>query len=347
MSSTKAGLLDRLKKDNILCAEGYIFELERRGYVKAGAYVPEVVLEYPEAVTQLHHEFARAGTDVQVALTYYTHREKLKAIGRENDMEAMNRTAVKLANKAAKETNALVAGSICNTGAYNIDDKKASSEEVRRQYTEQLEWADSEGVDFVLGETIEYVGEALVALEVIKKFNLPAVINFTTHTGKSKDGYDWVLAAKTLEAAGADVVGFNCGRGPAAMLPLLAKIRDAVSCPIAGLPVAYRTTVSQPSFQSLKNLDGTNAYTLGLDEFLCTRMEMADYAAKAQEIGVNFIGICCGAGPHHVRAMAEALGRTVQASKYSPDMSQHYLFGSEKYAKKHEKPHLSHYPGSR
>ncbi len=59
MGSKQAGLLERLKKGNILCAEGYIFELERRGYVKAGAYVPEVVLEYPEAVTQLHYEFAR------------------------------------------------------------------------------------------------------------------------------------------------------------------------------------------------------------------------------------------------------------------------------------------------
>jgi betaine-homocysteine S-methyltransferase len=345
MSSTKIGLLQKLKEDTVLCAEGYVFELERRGYIKAGAYVPEVVLEHPEVVEQLHREFARAGTDVQVALTYYAHREKLKAIGRENDLEAMNRAALKIANKAAKESGALVAGNICNTGAYNIDDKEASSAEVRRQYTEQLEWANDEGVDFVLAETIEYVGEALIALEVIKKFNLPAVINFATHTDKSKDGHEWTKAAKILESAGADAVGFNCSRGPDSMLPLLAKLREAVSCPIAALPVPYRTTVAKPSFQSLKNLNGKSAYTIGLDEFLCTRAEMADFAVSAREIGVEFIGICCGAGPHHVRAMAEALGRTVPASKYSPDMSQHYLFGSEKYAKKHEQKHLSHYPG--
>lgn len=342
MSTSKTSLSDRLKNDNVLCAEGYVFELERRGYLKAGAYVPEISLEYPEVVAQLHREFARAGTDVQVALTYYAHREKLRAVGRENDMEAINRAALKIAREVAEETGALLSGNICNTGAYDADNKTASSEEVRRQYTEQVEWAADEGVDFVLAETIEYLGEALVALEVIKSHNLPAVINFGTNQEKSKDGYDWIEAAKALESAGADVVGFNCSRGPESMMPLLVKLRDAVSIPISGLPVPYRTPVAQPSFQSLKNPDGSTAYTLGLESFLCNRMDMAKFAIEAKEAGVNFIGICCGAGPHHVRAMAEALGRTVPASKYSPDMSQHYLFGSKKYAKKHEQDHLEH-----
>ncbi|MGH7204297.1 MAG: homocysteine S-methyltransferase family protein, partial [Candidatus Levyibacteriota bacterium] len=73
----KKGLLDRLKAGPVLCAEGYLFELERRGYLKAGAYVPEVVLDYPDAVRELHREFLRAGSDVMEAFTYYAHRDKL------------------------------------------------------------------------------------------------------------------------------------------------------------------------------------------------------------------------------------------------------------------------------
>lgn len=46
------------------------------------------------------------------------------------------------------------------------------------------------------------------------------------------------------------------------------------------------------------------------------------------EIGVRYHGLCCGAGPHHLRSMAEALGRKPPASKYSPDMSYHFAFGS-------------------
>jgi betaine-homocysteine S-methyltransferase len=223
-----------------------------------------------------------------------------------------------------------------------VENKAEAEAEVRRQYTEQVAWAAEEGADFVVAETISYLGEALIALDVIKKSGLPAVVNFTSHGAKTKDGHTWAAACKVLEKNGAAVVGLNCGRGPAAMLPVLREIRAAVSCPVAALPVAYRTTPEQPSFQSLKNPDGTSAYTLSLDRFLCTRDEMADFAREARDIGVEFIGICCGGEPYHVRAMAEALGRTTPASKYSPDFSQHYIFGSEQYAKKHEQKFTGH-----
>ena len=75
--STMPGLLQRLAKGPVICAEGYLFELERRGYLQAGAYVPEVVLDHPELVEQLHREFVYAGSDVVEAFTYYGHREKL------------------------------------------------------------------------------------------------------------------------------------------------------------------------------------------------------------------------------------------------------------------------------
>jgi S-methylmethionine-dependent homocysteine/selenocysteine methylase len=87
------GIVERLTSGTVLGAEGYVFELERRGYIKAGPYVPEVVLDFPDAVRQLHREFLRAGSDVMVALTYYAHREKLRHVGREGDLEAMNRCA--------------------------------------------------------------------------------------------------------------------------------------------------------------------------------------------------------------------------------------------------------------
>ena len=68
------GILERLKSGVVLGAEGYVFELERRGYIKAGPYVPEVVLDFPEAVKELHSEFLRACSEVMVALNYYAHR---------------------------------------------------------------------------------------------------------------------------------------------------------------------------------------------------------------------------------------------------------------------------------
>ena len=85
------GIRERLDAGVVLGAEGYLFELERRGYLKAGAFVPEVVLDFPDAVRELHREFLRAGAEVMVAFTYYGHREKLRAIGREDDLEPLNR----------------------------------------------------------------------------------------------------------------------------------------------------------------------------------------------------------------------------------------------------------------
>ena len=96
-----SSIVDRLRSGPVLGAEGYVFELERRGYIKAGPFVPEVVLDYPDAVRELHREFLRAGADVMVALTYYAHREKLRDVGREGDLEAMNRQAVRLAREVA------------------------------------------------------------------------------------------------------------------------------------------------------------------------------------------------------------------------------------------------------
>jgi betaine-homocysteine S-methyltransferase len=324
------GLAERLRDGTVLGAEGYVFELERRGYIKAGPYVPEVVLDFPSAVTELHREFLRAGADVMIALTYYAHREKLRDVGRVGDLEAMNRQALRLARAVAEEASgphgALVAGNICNTWAYNPDDR-STWDAVRAMYTEQLGWAADEGVDFVISETNDYLGEALIGLEAIAERGLPSMVTLaTTEPGHTRDGYDYVEACRILAGRGATVVGLNCDRGPATMLPLIAQIREAVHCPVAAQPVPYRTTAESPTMESLRSPDTERVFPLALEPFGCTRFEMADFARAARDLGVNYIGICCGAGPHHVRAMAEALGREVPAGKYSPALDLHPMY---------------------
>jgi betaine-homocysteine S-methyltransferase len=103
--------------------------------------------------------------------------------------------------------------------------------------------------------------------------------------------------------------------------------------------VPYHTHAGAESFQFLKRRDGSSAYVTGLDQHYVDREEAADFAITAQKLGVGFIGLCCGAGPHHIRAVAEALGRTPKASHYTADMSRHGLLGGE--VKAHEKEFLS------
>jgi betaine-homocysteine S-methyltransferase len=320
-------LLERLERGVVLGAEGYLFELERRGYVQSGPFVPEVVLDHPDAVRELHREFLRAGAEVMVAFAYYAHREKLREIGRERDLEPLNRQALRLAKEVAAETDALVAGCICNTWVFDPDDPAGSGALVSEMYREQLRWAAEAEVDFVISETNDYLGEALIGLEVIREHGLPSLVTFASTSDRTIDGYDFDEACKRLEDAGADVVGLNCSRGPATMLPLLERIRAAVSCPVAAQPVPYRTTPAQPTFVALREEEAPRAFPLALEPFLCTRFEMADFAVAVRELGVGYIGVCCGGAPHHVRSMAEALGRTVPASRYSPAMELHPVLG--------------------
>jgi betaine-homocysteine S-methyltransferase len=322
-----AGLLERLERDVVLGAEGYLFELERRGYLKSGPYVPEVVLDFPDAVRELHREFMRAGAEVMVAFTYYGHREKLRTIGREDDLEPLNRNALRLAKEVAAEGDALVAGNICNTWVFDPEAPESSGEIVREMYREQVAWAVEEGADFIISETQDYVGEALIGIEVTREFGLPTVVTFASTEPRTIDGYEFDEACKRLEAAGAEVVGLNCSRGPETMMPLIERIRAAVECHVAAQPVPYRTTPEEFSFTTLHDHDGGRAFPIALDPFVCTRFEMADFAAAARDAGVGYVGICCGGAPHHVRAMAERLGRTAPASRYSPDLTLHPILG--------------------
>jgi betaine-homocysteine S-methyltransferase len=334
---SKKGLLERLAAGPVICAEGYLFELERRGYLQAGAYVPEVVLDFPEQVENLHRDFLRAGSDVIEAFTYYAHREKLRLIGREGDLEPMNRAALKIAKKVAAEGDALVAGNICNTNIYKPGDAE-SAKQVRAMFEEQVGWAVDAGVDFIIAETISWLGEAEIALDVMKQTKLPSVVTFALHReGKLRDGTTPGPAARRIADLGADVVGLNCIRGPNTMLPYVKEIRDAVAVHVAALPVPFRTTPAEPTFESLTEKDETCAHCLpegrsfpvALDPFQTTRYEIAEFGRKATAMNVRYLGVCCGAGPHHVRALAEALGRKPAASRFSPDMSKHYAYGTD------------------
>ncbi len=329
---SRHGLLERLDQGPVICAEGYLFELERRGYLQAGAFVPEVVLEQPGLVASLHREFVHAGSDVVEAFTYYAHREKLRLIGKEELLEQLNRQALSIAKEVAEESGSLLAGDICNTNVFTGEESKDT---VRPMFEEQVGWAVEAGADFIIGETFAFAGEALVATEVIKQTGLPAVITLAVHRQpETREGWAPEEACKRLEAAGADVVGLNCIRGPQTMLPMLEAIRAEVSVHVAALPVPYRTTAAEPSFQSLTDADYEGLpegrpFPTALDPFTCNRYEIADFAREAHQIGVNYLGVCCGAAPHHIRSMAEALGRTPPSSRYSADMSKHAFLGTE------------------
>ena len=284
-------LIESLNEGPVLCAEGYLFAMERRGYLQAGAFVPEVVLEHPEVVSQLHREFIRAGSDVVQAFTYYGHREKLRIIGKENLLETLQKNALKIAKDSReefKDLNLMVCGDVANTNVYDPNDKK-SHLECQKMFEEQVGWAKESGVDFVIAETITWLGEMRIALKAIKDAGLIAVCNFSIKRNEmTRDGHTPGDACKILEDSGADVVGLNCFRGPKMTMKLLPEIREKVSCHVAALPVPYRTTEKEPGFLNQTDegcdcIPGGNAFPVALDNKYCNRFEMGEFAKECTE----------------------------------------------------------------
>lgn len=324
-------ILERLARGVVLGDGGYLLELEKRGYVQAGPFTPEVVLQYPEAVRELHREFLHAGAEVLQALAFYASKDKLATTGFGNKVEEINRAAVRLAREAS-EGKALVAANLSLTWKYDPKDKQ-SADRVKKLIDQQLKAQVAEGVDFVIGETFSYLGEALLAAERSERTGLPVMVTMSFDQNPvSYDGHTPAECARALADAGADVVGVNCLRNPQYIMPIAKEMRRAVKGYVACQPAAYRTPPDHLDFTSLKE------FPHNMEGLQLPREEFARYAEEARGAGINYIGACCGAVASHVRAMAQALGKAPAARAwridYGDPMSAYEYYGHEKGAKR-------------
>ena len=348
----KRGLLERLKEEAVICAEGFLFEAERRGYMSSGEFVPEIALENPNALKNIHRDFQHAGSDVVLAFTYNGHREKMRVINKENLLEPLNRSALQIAKKVADEVKFgepnLLAGNISGTHIWDQNNKNIQ-ETVRSMFAEMVQWAKEEGADYMIGETFYYAKEAYIALEEIKKSGLPAVITISP-MGENimRDGISVVDTCKELETRGADVVGMNCFRGPNTMMPYLKKIRDVIKCHMAALPITYRTTTEQPTFFNLNDNNGCTCpsphgrtFPTALDPLYCNRYEIRKFAEDSFALGIKYLGLCCGASPMFIRELADAIGKKVPASRFKENMDNHFMYGTNERIPSHSKDYGS------
>src|SRR2546422_11734478 len=210
------GILERLAEGPVLGDGGYLLELEKRGYVQAGPFTPEVAIEHPEALAELHREFMRAGAEVLTTMTFYASDDKLATVGMKAKVDEINRAAVRVAREVAGEGDALVAGDLSLTWAYD-QQEPASADHVRALFDRQLQdMLDAGPPDFWVGETFSFVGEALLFVERAKATGLPVMVTmcFEQPEPRSYEGDTPAECARKLADAGADVVGVNCLNGP-------------------------------------------------------------------------------------------------------------------------------------
>ena len=188
--------------------------------------------------------------------------------------------------------------------------------EAQAFYERRVEQQAGPGVDLFILETFYSVEEACLAIPFVKQAGVPAVVTMTYRdVALTKEGHAPQEAAQRLVDGGADVVGVNCMRPWQTMWPLVRDIRKAVSVPVCAQPTAYQL---EPGEVYNRPLNG-NIWTQ-VEPRVLTRFTMAEYAIETRGIGVNLIGSCCGSLPYHVRAMAEALGKTTGL----PDLERAY-----------------------
>lgn len=310
-------IIERLRAGPVLGDGGYVLELERRGYIKAGPYTPEVAIEHPEALRQLHLEFLRAGAEVLQALTFYGTADKLESASQGQRVEEINRAAVAIARQVAGDS-ALVAGGVTMTLQFRSGDQSANKI-VRALIEQQVALQQEAGVDFLIGETFIHLEEALIALQAIRRSGLPAMITMNIGPAGSRDGHSPEHCARQLATEGAAIVGVNCSYDPTVLLEVARRMKSVVDVPVACQPIAYATPDPKIPFTALKE------FPLALDSLQLSRYAMAEFTRRARDSGIDYIGGCCGVVAHHIRAMAEALGRRPLASDKSPDLSKHGL----------------------
>ncbi|KAA8584333.1 hypothetical protein FQN60_008118 [Etheostoma spectabile] len=146
------GILERLNAGEIIIGDGgFVFALEKRGYVKAGPWTPEAAAEHPEAVRQLHREFLRAGSNVMQTFTFYASDDKLENRGHTQRFtgQQINEAACDLAREVANEGDALVAGGVSQTPSY-LSCK--SENDVKAIFKKQIDVFVKKDVDFLIAE---------------------------------------------------------------------------------------------------------------------------------------------------------------------------------------------------
>ena len=293
---------------------GYLIELERRGRVDSGSgrekvgtgrgsgqFTPEVAIENPDALRELHREFLDAGAQVLQALTFFGTREKLDRAGYGADTERINTAAVKLARETAGG-RALVAGSVSRTQLTEREGMESLGKS-RDHLAEQIRILADAGVDFLILETFFHLAEMKVALECAAAAGLPAVatMSFRPLVTACSDGHAPAECARVMADLGAIAVGANCEQDPERMLALLREMRSVTAVPLAAQPAAFRTTDDCHSFTRLP------AFPDDLETIQISRQAFRDFGRAARDEGVGYVGGCCGCNAAYIRALADGV----------------------------------------
>lgn len=266
-------------------------QLQLRG-LPVGACPDAWNLTEPKKVEEVARAYVEAGSQVILTNTFGANRFVLARHGLADRVAEVNRAGVDISLRAATG-RAMVFASVGPSGVMLMMGQ-VKEDELKAAFAAQVQAITAAGADGIVIETMSDPAEASLAVAAAHETGLPVVACMTFDSGAKKDrtmmGTTPEQAAELLTAAGADVVGSNCGHGIAGMVDVCRRLHAVTNGPIwikanAGLP---------------ENVDGQTVYRQ-------TTAEFAAFVPQLVEAGAMFLGGCCGTTPESIRAVVERL----------------------------------------
>jgi methionine synthase I (cobalamin-dependent) len=271
-------------------------ELQARG-LPIGEFPDAWNLTHPEHVAEVALAYVESGSQIILTNTFGANRIRLAENGLADCVTKINRRGVEISREAAG-SRARVFASIGPSGKLLMSGE-VSAEDLSAAFAEQARALAEAGADALVVETISDLEEGRIAVTAACQTGLPVVASAVFDSGKHKDrtmmGSTPEQAAEIFTAAGAEVIGANCGQGIGGFAAICKRLRATTDRPIwikanAGLP---------------KLVDGRAVYDTTPEAF-------AAFLPQLLELGASFIGGCCGTNPDFIRAVVRVVqGRLV------------------------------------
>jgi methionine synthase I (cobalamin-dependent)/5,10-methylenetetrahydrofolate reductase len=282
---------DFLAQDRIRLFDGAMGTMLYAKGIYINQCFDEINLKAPDLVKQVHLDYMKAGAEILETNTFGATRFKLAAYGLELQAGAINETAARLAREVAGET-AWVAGAIGPLGIRLEPYGPTSYQEAEAAYREAAEGLLAGGADMFVLETFSDLAEILTAIRAIQAIStVPIIAQMTIQEdGMTTYGADAKQLARTLDKAGAHVIGLNCSVGPATMLGAIEAMAEATDKKLSAQPNA-----------------GMPREVAGRQMYMASPEYMAKHAKRLIASGAKLIGGCCGTTPEHIRLMSDAV----------------------------------------
>lgn len=288
-------LLQQLKAGRVLLSDGATgTALQQRG-LPPGVCMESWNETHSDDVQSVFTAYIAAGSDIIETNTFGGNPFKLAHYGLADKTEIFNRYGAEISRQAAGE-NHYVFGSVGPTGEFMQPLGTRSEAEMIAAFARQISALAQGGADAICIETQMALEEALAAVKAAKNHtNLPVAVTMAFDKTAAGDfrtvmGVSPEQMVDKLTAAGADVIGSNCGQGPARMVELCRKLR-----PLTDLPLMFQANAGLPVIEN------------GQTVFKATPEEMAQGAVQLRAAGANIIGGCCGTTPEHIAAVRRVI----------------------------------------